>query len=171
MECNNCKTRYSIKRLTSNEVPTFFKSESDRIEVRLLPDSPRTYLPSLSHESIEFETLPDNGIETPQFNPTICLLCKLPLQASLSVRVRKAIFIDYEDTEVIGLTEVKVVKCRPSYKIGRAHPHCAVSADPRKFELVDLRAIPDKRQRSMGSLENPRDKWKAIDPSESEDWE
>lgn len=180
VECVGCRSLFMVRHIISDVASIFFKTENDTVLVSPVKES-RSYFPKSNPELIEW--VEDDSVDTksdsPLINDTYCLVCHLPLQHTLSVRVQKLIFKEYDDVEVIGVTEVTVVKSRPSYRIGRAHKECALLEESKPFgmRMVEPRTIPDKRQKSQGALENPTTKYgnprheTLSDIAEVVDWE
>lgn len=128
--CKGCNTQYQVKRKT---LPGGVITSRNNIllaetqfRVYNSVEAKRTYLPTPSAKVIEYDASVIIDVEAPTFNPTTCILCKLPLASILSVEVNLLRFKDVEHykTHPVSKLSYMEVNIAPSFRRGRAHPSC-----------------------------------------------
>ena len=160
VECSGCRTQYIVRNVqVSHDQVVFYTNENRVLVVEVLTPT-RQYTPRKQTHSITYEHMECDQVLGSSVGDPNCVICHSPMVACLSVRVSKPVFTDEDVIKQHPLTKVVYteVVSRPSARIGRAHRECAVAQESVQygFRMVDLRVVPDKRQRSMGNRENDR---------------
>lgn len=87
-----------------------------------------------------------------EVEPTTCILCKDPLEACLSIEVRRMKWKDVEHnkTHPVSKLDYTVVKSAPSFYTGRAHVHCVNNPIfAGTFETVHQAVVPPSKTQHM----------------------
>lgn len=159
--CTGCRTEYIVRRLVDhNDQVVFYRNEATITVVETISNKIRTYLPRKQNHSVTFESVEVDPTVVDLSTDPNCVICHRPMVACMSVRVSKPVFTDDDVVKQHPVTKVVYteVVSRPSARIGRAHSECARREEGKQygFRMVDLRVVPDKRQRSQGTRENDR---------------
>ena len=160
VECSGCRTQYIVRNVqVSHDQVVFYTNENRVLVVEVLTPT-RSYTPRKQTHSITYEHVECDQVVTSSIGDPNCVICHTPMIACLSVRVSKPVFTDDDIHKIhpVSKREYVEVVSRPSARIGRAHRECAIQQESVQygFRMVDLRVVPDKRQRSMGNRENDR---------------